>query len=140
MAFVNEYISPEDIEKYDIENISKKFIVGGVGDRIWTIDRERNIYLRKVASGREEFYYQSTWTFYWHGELIVFELDNIGSNVKIEGEKYGHKRIWGIKIPAHLETKRDEILTDLKEALMAYKTAGVYSTVTIYHLTLDIEK
>ena len=29
MTFINEYISAEDLKKYDIENIDKRFIVGG---------------------------------------------------------------------------------------------------------------
>jgi len=53
MAFVNEHIPQEDVEKYGLESIDKNFIVGGTNSRAWTIDRERNIYLRNVTRGEK---------------------------------------------------------------------------------------
>lgn len=138
MAFVNEYISAEDSKKYDIDGINKRFIVGGTNARDWTIDHERGIYLRMVAWGREEFSHQSTWTFYWHGELLVLELENISTTGSTGGTRSGHKRLRSIEIPQHLEPKRAEIIADLKEALTAYKDGGVFATATTYALTFDV--
>jgi hypothetical protein len=137
MTFINEYISAEDLKKYDIENIDKRFIVGGTSSRSWTVDRERDIYLRTVARGREEFSHQSTWTFYWHGELIILELDNISTSGVAGGERCGHKKLRSITIPNHLEASYDEILADLKEALTAYKDGGVFATATAYSVIID---
>ena len=138
MTFVNEYISAEEIKKYDLENINKRFIVGGTKARDWTIDRERNIYLRNVANGREEFSHQSTWTFYWHGELILLELDNISTSGVAGGDRCGNKKLRSITIPHHLEANYDEIIVDLKEALTVYKDGGVFATATAYTLILDV--
>lgn len=50
MAFINEYISKEDIEKYDIFGIRNKFLTGSYQitkerekhfNLTWVIDRER---------------------------------------------------------------------------------------------------
>ena len=51
MAFVNEFIPPEDVEKYHLSEIDKRFVVGGTSSRQWTIDRRRDVYLRNVARG-----------------------------------------------------------------------------------------
>lgn len=138
MAFVNEYIPEADIEKYGIKEINKKFVVGGTNARDWTVDRVRDMYLRNVANGREEFRHQSTWTFYWHGELMRVDLDIVEAGGKRGEACWSHKKIRGIQIPQHLEDRRSEILSDLKEALTAYKDGGVFATATTYTLTLDI--
>jgi len=138
MTFVNEYISAEEIKKYDLENINKRFIVGATKARDWTIDRKRNINLRNVANGREEFSHQSTWTFYWHGELILLELDNISTSGVAGGDRCGNKKLRSITIPHHLEANYDEIIVDLKEALTVYKDGGVFATATAYTLILDV--
>lgn len=67
MAFVNEYIPEVDIEKYGIKTIDQSLFgkEGTTNRRDWTIDRERNIYLRKVAnSPRESADNIYRWTFF----------------------------------------------------------------------------
>jgi hypothetical protein len=137
MAFVNEYISEEDWKKYDIDGANKKF-PWGVSFRDWTIDRNRDVYLRQVGSGREEFYYQSTWTLYWHGNLLRVELETISATGSRGGPCSAHERIRSIHIPLHLQEKRDQIMTDLYDALVAHKDGGVLATATTYTLTLDV--
>ncbi len=133
--FVNEYIPEADIEKYGIREINKSFLCN---DFHWTVDRERDMYLRKVERGREEFRHQSTWTFYWHGELLRVEIDAVEAGGDRGGYCWSHKKIRGLQIPHNLEGRRNEILNNLKEALLAYKDGGVFATATAYTLTLDI--
>ncbi len=138
MAFINEYIPEADVKKYGIEEIDKRFIVGGTRARDWTIDREREIYLRNVANGREEIRYQSTWTLYWKGELITLVLHLLGGAGKRGEPGWSHWKLHHIYIPSYLEDCRDEILADLKDALTAYKDGGVFSSNTTYSVTLDV--
>lgn len=138
MPFVNERIMPADVEKYRLGEIDKRFIVGGTHARDWTIDRDRDIYLREVATGREEFASDSTWTLLWRGELIQVELTNISLSGPVGGVRHGHKRVTLLGIPPHLRVHRDEIIADLREALTAYKDGGVYASATSYTLTLDV--
>ena len=65
MAFVNEWVSKEDIEKYGLVDLCKKYQGDewkyiGVKDpnrKIdWTIDRERDIWLIKIASVTNQEY------------------------------------------------------------------------------------
>jgi hypothetical protein len=138
MAFINEYISESDKEKYALEEINKRFVVGGTHARDWTVDHDRDMYLRNVAMGREDFSHQSTWTFYWRGQLIIVELENICTVGEMGGRCHGHKRVHSIEIPACFETWQTEILADLKEAFVAYKDGGVFASASQYTLTLDV--
>jgi hypothetical protein len=138
MAFVNEYISEEDVAKYGLEDIDKNFIVGGTNSRSWTIDRERNIYLRNVMRGREEHKSLSGWTFFWHGQWIYLEMEVVDAGGKPGGAGWVHRRLCTIELPDQLKGQRAEILAALKEALIAYKDFGIYSVCTDYSVTLDI--
>lgn len=144
MAFVNEYIPEADLVKYGIEEIDKRFIVGNTHDHSWTIDRERDIYLRCVARGREEASHKSTWTFYWGGELMAVCLETVdaGSDGTRNGRGWVRYQLVdcylkGFFIPSHLLDRRDEIIADLREALTARK-GGINSAKETYETTLAI--
>ena len=138
MAFINEYIPEADVKKYGLEEIDKRFIVVGTNARDWTIDRERDIYLRNVANGREELRHQSTWTLYWKGSLLVVELDMISACGERGGHGWSHYKLGFIGIPPCLEDKREEVIADLRETLTAYGGGGVYTTRTTSETTLDV--
>jgi hypothetical protein len=78
MAFVNEYIPEADYEKYGLREIDERMIPPGlpaprIKSRSWTVDRDRNMYLRKFSHGRfPEDAHLSGWTFFWRGELLWF--------------------------------------------------------------------
>lgn len=139
MTFVNEKITKEDVEGYGLASVSNQFVVGRVPPTTWTIDRERNMYLRVVSRGREEFYYQSTWTFFWKGDLIVFNLDFLSSSGEVDEDQVGHKRLYNFRMPDKVKFVKDEMLADLRSALETYKDGGVYATAKSYELKLDIE-
>jgi hypothetical protein len=132
MAFVNEYIPEADLEKYGIEEIDGKFLATGTKSRTWTVDRDRNIYLRCVAQGRDELSRISTWTFYWKGELLWFKREGIGVEKKSDGLRHAHSRITDFTLPERLEPHRQEIYQDLRDAFHTYGGGGVFSTSTDY--------
>ncbi len=145
MAFMNEFVSPEDVEKYHLAEIDKRFIVGGTNARDWTIDRERDVYLRNVAhggGGDPDIRNQTEWTMYWQGELLVLRLDLLDGRGERGEPGWSHwQLVWfcGTSgLPGHLKAQKEQILDSLKEALVTYKDFGVYSTNTDYSVTLDI--
>lgn len=144
MGFVNEFIAPEDVAAYNLQEIDKRFIVGGTSARDWTIDRDRGIYLRNVAIGREEFRSHTTWSFFWEEHLFTLELHLIeGSGGRGEPGWSHWKLKWvdgSFGLPANLKERRSEFLNDLKAALIAYKDFGAYSVNTTYSVTLDIDE
>ena len=145
MAFVNEFIPKDDVKKYNLEAIDDKFCVGQTSSRQWTIDRDHNTYLRNVARGGgpdPNFRNQTTWTFYWRGELIYMRLDLVSGGGERDGPGWSHwKMVWlngSYGLPADLKSRRAEILCDLEEALLAYKDFGAFSSTTDYSLMFDI--
>jgi hypothetical protein len=137
VAFVNEYISDADGQAYGIEAINQNFVTGGTDSRQWTIDRERDIYLRVVERGQEEVAHQSTWTLSWHGELIVVDLslvDTSSSDMESGSVRYQLRRL---RLPPYLDAQRDEVLSDLREALFAYRYDGVYAVASSFALVIE---
>jgi hypothetical protein len=148
MAFVNEFISAEDVEKYGLHEIDKHFVIGGTNARDWTIDRKRDIYLRNVAIGggaEPELRNQMKWSFYWHETLFTIRLDLLKGTGGRGEPGWSHWRMMWISgihgLPDHLKKKKDDFVADLKEALTAYQGAGVYSAnYASYSVLLEIDE
>lgn len=144
MAFVNERISAEDREKYDLDRIESEPVMRvRAPQRQWTIDHEREIYLRTIDRGREEFSHCSTWHFYWRGELMTVCLEMLDAGGERGGHGWSHYKLvdcyrQGFFVPQHLLDRREEIVRDLKDALTAYKGGGIYSTRTTSETTLTV--
>lgn len=148
MGFVNEFIPAEDVEAYGLKAIDQKFIVGGTNARDWTIDRERNMYLRNVAIGggaEPEIRNQTKWSFFWRGELLTLRLDSITGGGGRGEPGWSHWKLMMVNgsygLPAHLKKAVDAFIADLKQALTAYQGAGVYSAAyTSYSVILEIDE
>ena len=144
MAFVNELVSEDDRKKYGLDEVDRSLKKRALSrQRDWTIDHEREIYLRVIKRGREEYNYTSKWHFYWRGELLTVCLETLDAGGKRGGHGWSHYKLVdcykrGFFVPQHLEDKRDEIIADLREALTAYRGGGIYSTRTTSETTLII--
>ena len=131
MAFVNEEISKEDWEKYNIDQISSRYSYAN-GARNWIIDREKDIWLR--------FYYQSRdrdnngeptgpqeWDFYWKGHYLILKKDtikyesdaSIGKLATFEYTKYG---VVSLTLSLELNARKKEIIKDVNYLLSNYRT------------------
>ncbi len=135
MAFVNEYIPPEDVEKYHIKEIDKQFFKGHYKPD-WTIDRERDIWLRYMTKDHEDFANHWTFALYWKGRLLSIELELSGGG-KNRGEQWRNYKIVRLGLGSALKAHETEIKADLKEALVAFRDAGVHSTSTQFTATFD---
>ncbi|MDP3138212.1 MAG: hypothetical protein Q8N17_18000 [Burkholderiaceae bacterium] len=154
MAFVNEIIGDEDRKKYGLDELNNSLRMRGrTPQRDWTIDHERDIYLRQIASNSREladFDYGErrpnfTWHFYWQGELmtVCLEVTDSGSDAKRDGHGWVRYQLMdcyqkGFFIPVNLLDQRDEIIAALRAALTAYGGGGVYSTNSTFETTLAI--
>ena len=144
MAFVNERISEDDRRKYGLDEVDKWLAKTGKAlQRDWTIDHEREIYLRVINWGREEYNYESTWHFYWRGELLTVCLETISAGGERGGHGWSHYKLVdcykkGFFVPDHLLDQREEIIEDLRDALTAYKGGGIHSTRKTSETTLAI--
>jgi hypothetical protein len=143
MAFVNEMISKEDFEKYDLETINNRLPYGSPNDH-WTIDRERGIWFRKYYtsvdrenSGAELY---TVWDFYWEGSLISVKTEYIKKISPFESNKeyYAHILLLDIKIPKEIEQYKQKIFKDLEKVFEASNGGGgIYSRADSYKVDLE---
>ncbi len=133
MSFVNEYILEEDIKKYGIESLNKKLYIANYKST-WTVDHERDIYLRRIKNRREERCNEVEYCFYWQGHLMKVVLKQEGGG-EHQGPQWRHYEMLDINIPEEIKQNESQVITDLKEALVAYKTLGVFSNCTSHKAT-----
>ena len=146
MAFVNEYIPKEDLEKYDFEklNVRPKETSGTTPARFWVIDRETDIWLRQFyiesdhTAPQGGFTGISVWDFYWKGHLMLVKLLILETGGGSRQHCWSREKLLRIDVPPEIENQRSQILQDLEAALTAYKDSGVLSKVTSYSFTLEI--
>lgn len=144
MAFVNTWITPEDVEKYELKqdyevakhrigvysNLKISEIIHG---NQWTVDKGRDLYLRRGGRGNAAFgvgeinhhYFLLNWRGHYLFPVIKYE-----ENCKDDKEKkisYLDCILIGEFIPQNLNDFKFEILQSLKEALDCYGAMGIIS-------------
>jgi|EndMetStandDraft_4_1072995.scaffolds.fasta_scaffold370207_1 hypothetical protein len=137
MAFITEYIPEADKKKYNITDDSN-FYRAGSSD--WTVDRGRGIFLvRRTGPTPEGIPGQNHWAFFWGGHLLDVLLETIDSGGDFRGGSgWEHDRVLRIDgLNQELQAKREQIIDDLRSALISYRGMGVLSTRTSYEVTLD---
>lgn len=137
MAFVNEYISDEDVEKYGIAQLRDElhFDYARRCDWEWTRDRERDAYLVQIHHlGRD--LEPEYWLLYEKGRYCVVMLYRGGGSKNYSERPY--RRLWHfdgfcdawLRCPVPPEEEQPHIIQLLKEALTAYGEGGVNSYVS----------
>jgi hypothetical protein len=118
MAFVNERITEEDKKRIDFSAIKLPIFYDRPipNDHLykWTVDREREVFFMRLKRRGEEFPNSSFYTLWWKGDIIYLEL---------ETDIWTNECKWIVrmlKIPHHLQGKREEIVQLLKEALEVF--------------------
>ena len=132
MAFVNEYIPKEDLERYNFAELSKRRKKGGYENSQWTVDRDAEtwIWCYYIESDHTEldggFTGVSGWHYCWRGTMLFFEVKSTGFRGGGTREPtWQAKKLLSLEIPKEIETYRPQIITDLIEAFTAYRGAGV---------------
>ncbi|MFZ2450453.1 MAG: hypothetical protein WAW36_08040 [Methylovulum miyakonense] len=124
MSFVREPVS--DAEKYGFEALSKMFRTPMFHlKHCWTIDREQNIFLSWLRSGREEYFAEQDFLLWWDGVPIKVYIT--GSSTEDSPGKI--VTTWespGLDIPENFQHTREEVICVLKDALKVFKSAGYY--------------
>jgi hypothetical protein len=136
MAFINEFVPAEDIEKYDLNGIWDKYHPASKGKYYlgfppaWTIDRDRNVFLLSIpelARDREEASVHQ-YLLWWHGAHVTFEITSLpGSSAMLSDSPF--KKIWklvSLYLPEGFDVPREEVIGVLKEALTAYGYRGIH--------------
>ena len=146
MAFVNEYISDEDWKKYNIQAIEDAFKMGNSSDDSWTIDKENNIFLKKLASSRIDND-GGTWVYWAYAlkrELYVITVETVATNRAKRGEDlWVYEKIKELKLWDSYKNLSEEkcktIMPLIEEAFLAYGKGGVYSSSGGFELKLELD-
>lgn len=129
LAFIYERISEQDISSYGLREIDQQFPMA-VASR-WAIDRERDIYLRYMTYEREQPSHKN-FSFFWKNTLFRLCLASEGHS--LDGNNWCTSWTWlsmrdpGPEASKIFDTHRDAILTDLKDALRAYRDGSLNPT------------
>lgn len=135
MAFVNEYVSEEDIKKYGLEAIDKRYFRADYKTE-WTRDKERDMYLRFMRHGGEDGVSQQIFAFYWMGNLLEVGVTFQGGGMR-DGKRWKWWTLRYLSLPKELELHREEILEDLRDAMSAYGAAGLAVSSTDFTITCE---
>lgn len=140
MTFVTEKVTSQDIEKYGLPALNE--IYRRSSNYEWTIDRDRDIYLRRMGQSWQEPEFK-IFSFYWKGHELEIGLRSVSYERTASGALHqtwaisplpGSTKFW---LPPELELQRPQITSDLKEALVAFGTAGIANAYTAYVATFQ---
>ena len=144
MPFVNEYVSDEDAQKYDLDNLWNKYNYSmlkmpealtsyEVHQHAWCVDKERGYWLFNCGylinndsiSGYAEASDKEVFILHVNGQNIEFILtrNSLGAT-----DLYPIHFCWNIvsMAPSCLPNmSKEKLLTILKEALKVYKNCGI---------------
>lgn len=146
MAFINEYISEEDIKKYDIRGIWKQFhpfltdeeLDLSVDKYSWTVDKDREIFFIPLKSGKDEFSNQKSCALWWKGHLLSVIIENVGGHLDYPNQI--GSITWGlvnIDRPTDFIVMDSEVVSALKEALIVYRLRGIQIPIANYSVKFD---
>lgn len=129
MAFINEYISEEDIKKYGIREIWDQFHPFSKNDmnllkkHSWTVDKDRDVFFIPAKSGKEEFSNQIICILWWKGVCLSVTLRKFGPpELPKNTIRWDLEDIWQ---PQEISVLDEDIKPVLKEALKVYGIGGI---------------
>lgn len=132
---VFEYISEADVARHGIWAINRRFIKSNHQPE-WTRDHARDLYLREVARGRDEYWQEVDFTFYWQGNLYVLRLQHSAGGVR-GGDGWASYELVTLSPEPADTSDREQLLIDLKEALIAYGAGGVFADMTVTKMSFN---
>jgi len=125
MAFINEVMKADDVQRFNIERIDDRFKTDGIYSRSWAVDRDRNMYLRCVARLGKGMDTQSVWTFYWYEELLKVVLEMYADCKQSDDLNYPGWKLANISEFDNNELSPGlqpaEIMEDLQQALEVFQ-------------------
>lgn len=133
MAFVNEYVSGEDVQKYNLDEVwlhrnpvyrREGKLPPGFRHK-WTVDRERNFYFMVTGGGGYDRGNITECVLYLDGVLLNVELAKPGEGSKSFSEQ-PYRIVWELNkmLPKLPDSTSQEAVRVLKDALRAYGYAG----------------
>ena len=144
MPFVNEYVSYEDAEKYDLDNLYDKYYYWGlkmpealtyfeVHQHAWCVDKERGYWLfncdylmsEESRSGYPEPSDKEVFILHVNSQNIEFILSSHGLGATDLYPTHFSYNLVSMAPTCLPNLSRENLITILKEALNVYKCSGI---------------
>ncbi len=144
MTFVNAWITPEDVEKYHLDQdyerskgrigiyTNLEIIFAGRGPQ-WTVDKENGSYLRYGGTGNRALGIGQPrhryFLFKWEKYYLFPDIKREKNNVEDDENKIAFLDVYLMNefIPSNIQSDKEETIKDLKEALTCYGEVGLKS-------------
>jgi hypothetical protein len=133
MAFVNEYASDDDVERYGLREIWDKYHPMDKGEYFygrkaeWTVDRDNQAFLMLAAIGIREDSNKLEFLLWLNGTEVIASLTMLpGSSARLDDDPF--VIVWGLnylRIKKGIEIPKEQILDVLKSALSTYGYWGI---------------
>lgn len=152
MAYINELVSEEDIQRFGLDEIKRKHDPWSWRDgrpegfiHAWTIDRERNLFFMPVKiveevgpSGRPEPTSKQICILSYNDALITFVLERTKCSKSFSDNPFQVAwKLLKLDMPAGIDLAKDTILLKIKAALEVYGYRGAHrhipNTVTEFY-------
>ena len=153
MAFINEYISEQNIEKYQINKVMNSYQGEGQFPKkyythLWTIDKERESWFMWVDMPKDPLDYtrytgERIFILHYKGkniEIVLRKVFDESSEIKTDKPFYVTWKLDRINKPEALKDVSDEeIIEVLREALNAYGTRGIETSVPFENMIVKLK-
>lgn len=148
MTVINEKISKEDSEKYNIEKLDQRYSYA-TGDSEWTIDRENETWLREYYTpvDRDDggrITGPTECDYYWKGHFLIIKITQVRyENDRTETKRPTWEKAWysvvSIEIPVELKGSEANILKDLTYLLIKKAQVGLQEKLGITPLDNEVD-
>ena len=123
MAFVNEHISEKDKSKIDFASIGRTPHgdpkTDPVSPSIWTIDRDKDVFLMWTWSGRDDISNHQYFLYFWKGTPMHASM-----KYQFPAPNTVLWHLGWLNCPEHLRSEYDDMIRVLKEAFIVYEVFG----------------
>ena len=129
MAFSNEIVSEADEAACDFRQIKRPpLYLDPIWPYQWTIDRDRRVFLIATTGGGNEGRSVKHFVLWFEDEMVRVQLNHVavGENAEHVTSTW---HLLELSLPRRLRSDRERVLKALREALTAYRVAGVMVTV-----------
>ena len=129
MAFSNEIVSEADEAAFEFRQIKRPpLYLDPIWPYQWTIDEGRRIFLIATGVRNDEAGSVKHFVLWFEGEMVRFKLNHmaVGENAEHVTSTW---HLLEMILPRRLRSDRENVLEALREALTAYRVAGVMVTV-----------
>jgi len=150
MCFVNELVPEEDLKKFGIRELRKRFL-GGTVQPSWTVNREQGSFLLFLDKSIEEEPPKYEFYFHWKGIGLYMRLHRLSEKNNNNGWMIRYKLIGitdnlespfginSIRLSEVIENNKEVVFEEIRKSLREFGTIGTSFDDTKDHSVYDFD-